>query len=306
MSAQPNYVAGALDGLDAAIARTVLYAALFDYPLTLAQLRRTLIGSAQTEAAILAQYVSSAPLRAAIDYRDGFFFPHGRAELIAVRRHRETRSRAFVHRHRLLLTLVAAMPYVRLLAVSGSVAHLNLDGDGDLDLFVIARGRRVWSVAVAVVLLAKILGQRRTVCANFVLADGRMALDQRDLFTANQIIHLKPLAGADALDEFMQANPFVAAFYPNAASADATPFPFRPAFVVPRVLGRVAEYLLALPSAAAEAACRRAYGWHLRRRAPSWQSPDQVRLERDCLKLHTRSHRRSILHDFDSLIRKWL
>jgi hypothetical protein len=53
-----------------------------------------------------------------------------------------------------------------------------------------------------------------------------------------------------------------------------------------------------IPAAAIEVVCRRAYGWHLRRRAGSWQSPGQVCLDADCLKLHTRSHRRSILDRF--------
>jgi hypothetical protein len=38
---------------------------------------------------------------------------------------------------------------------------------------------------------------------------------------------------------------------------------------------------------------------HLERRASSWQSPDQVRLENDALKLHTHSHRRSVMERFD-------
>ena len=50
--------------------------------------------------------------------------------------------------------------------------------------------------AVAVVLLAKLLRRRKTICANFVLADSALALDQQDLFTASQMIHLKPLVGA--------------------------------------------------------------------------------------------------------------
>jgi len=32
--------------------------------------------------------------------------------------------------------------------------------------------------------------------------------------------------------------------------------------------------------------------------AASWRSPEQVRLEDDCLKLHTQSHRQSILDRF--------
>src|SRR4029453_12293027 len=46
-----------------AIARSVIYASLFDYPLTLAQLHHTLIESDQTEQEILAVYDGSARLQ---------------------------------------------------------------------------------------------------------------------------------------------------------------------------------------------------------------------------------------------------
>jgi hypothetical protein len=175
-----------------AIARSVIYASVFDYPLTLEQLHRTLIESDQSAAEILAVYDGSEMLQHMIEYRDGYFFPIGRADLVAERLRREARSRAFLDRHALVLRLIATIPYTRLVALSGSIAHLNLEPNGDLDLFVITKGPRVWTVTVAVLLLAKLLHRRRAVCANFILADSHLVLEQPDLFTANQVIHLRP------------------------------------------------------------------------------------------------------------------
>lgn len=288
-----------------AIARGVLYASLFDYPLTLAQLRQTLVESVLTPSQILKTFAGSEPLRTAIEYRDGFFFPYGRYALVEERRRREERSRAFLHRHRLLLALICAMPYVRMVALSGSIAHLNLEGDGDLDLFIVTRGGRVWSVAVAVVLLAKVMRRRRILCANFIVADRTLALEQQDLFTASQIIHLKPLVGQRTYRQFLAANPFVTRYYPNFHDGDATAFPFRRAARWDPVKAGL-EILLRGPSLVVEAICRYGYRGYLLRRARSWQSPEQVRLQTDCLKLHTQSHRQSILDRFDRAVRETL
>ena len=114
-----------------AVLRSVVYASLFDYPLTLAQLRQTLIASAQTPSQILATFSSSEMLQSTVEYRDGFFFPRGRFDLVAERTRREARSRIFLRRHRRLLRLIAAIPYVRLAALSGSIAHQNLDARGE-------------------------------------------------------------------------------------------------------------------------------------------------------------------------------
>jgi hypothetical protein len=283
-----------------AIARTVIYASVFDYPLTVEQLHRTLVESDQSAAEILAVYDGSEMLQHMIDYRDGYFFPSGRADLVAERAQREARSHAFLERHELILQLIAAIPYTRLVALSGSVAHLNLEPNGDLDLFVITKGQRVWTVTVALLLLAKLLHRRRAVCANFIVADSHLALEQQDLFTANQVIHLRPLIGGDTLAAFFAANPFVKRIYPNAA---ATLPPFSGERASSRALGSIKsalEVVLRLPSPLIGAICRWLYAGHLRRRAASWQSPEQVRMQSDYLKLHTQSHRERVMQRFDA------
>jgi hypothetical protein len=140
------------------------------------------------------------------------------------------------------------------------------------------------------------------VCANFLVADTHLAVDQPDLFTANQVIHLQPLAGAEMIDRFRAANPFVARCYPNSATGRPQP-PLvvaggRAVVFVKRAL----ETLLRVPSPLIERACRQLYARHLQHRAVSWRSPDQVRLQSDYLKLHTRSHRHAVMDRFHATV----
>src|SRR5581483_3153911 len=124
--------------LETAIVRAVVYAGLFDYPLTLRQLHETLIGVRATADDVARTCASSAAVRRVVATRDGMFFPDGRSELVAERRIREARARRFLAHHRILLQLLCTIPFVRTVALSGSIAHLNLEEGGDLDLFVIA------------------------------------------------------------------------------------------------------------------------------------------------------------------------
>ena len=284
-----------LNAGEQAIARSVLFAAVFDYPLTLAQLRRTLVESEQTATDIVTTLGRSSRLRTIIEERDGYFFPAGRADLVDERRRREARSRVFLRRHRRLLRMLCAMPYVDLLALSGSIAHKNLEGGGDLDLFIVTRGRHVWSVTVVAIVLARLMRRRRTLCANFVLADTALHLEEeQDLFSASQIIHLKPLIGEATYQRFLHANPFVAHFYRNVHGAEPGTPRMRQGAVL-RATKRAAEWLFAWPAAVAERICRTLYRAYLMRRAATWPSPDQVRLGDDLLKLHTHSHRQRVL-----------
>jgi hypothetical protein len=150
--------------------------------------------------------------------------------------------------------------------------------------------------------LTKLLRRRQTICANFVLADSHLAVDQQDLFTANQVIHLRPLIGDEVIERFRAANPFVARSYPNSGTRG----PEAPLVDVRSrglaLVKRAMETILSAPSPLVESVCRRAYAWHLRRRAGSWQSPDQVLLQSDYLKLHTRSHRHTVLDRFHATV----
>ncbi len=290
-----------LDGRELAIARSVLYASLFDYPLSLAQLRQTLLESVMTPTDIVRTYEGSEALQAVVERRDGFFFPAGRFDLVHERRCREARSHAFLARHKAFLTVVGSLPYVRMIALSGSIAHLNMDGAGDLDLFIVTRTRRVWSTTVAVILLAKAFRCRPSVCANFVLAENRLTLSQPDLFTASQIIHLKPLVGEDLFARLVGANPFVGRYYPNFHSALAR-YGGPHIRSIPAWFRSALEWSAMLPSAVVERVCRAGYRRYLLTQTSRWQTPDQVRLDDECLKLHTQSHRQTVLGRFARVV----
>ncbi len=149
---------------ESAILRTVLYSSLFEYPLTLRELRLSLLESLQDESSILEHYRSSKALQRVLDFRRNHFFLRGRDDLPEERRRREAGSQSLLKENRRLLTLICAIPYTRMVALSGSAAHLNLDGEGDVDLLIITRGKRVWSVVLATLILTKLLRRRRIIC----------------------------------------------------------------------------------------------------------------------------------------------
>lgn len=284
-----------------ALLRSVIYASLFDYPLTLAQLHASLVEVRADAPSVAAWWQDSVFLQATVEYREGLYFPAGRGDLLQTRTRREALSRDLLDREHRVLSLVAGMPFVRMVALSGSVAHLNAERSADLDLFVITAPGRVWSVTLSVLVISRLLGWRKRMCLNYVISERAMAIEPADLFSANQIIHLRPIVGHDVFERFVNANPFVKAFYPN-FEAGAKLKPSSPQALKPLVeralsfgVGRVLE-----------AAARALYGWHLKRRAGTWQSIDQVRLQAECLKLHTSSHRASTLESFAAAMERAL
>jgi len=238
-----------------AIAASVIHASFEDYPLTLEQLHESLIGSRQTLAEIVSVFEGSARLQQIVERRDGFFFPAGRNDLVDERRRREARSRAFLDRHALLLRLVCCLPFVRLVALSGRIARLNLEAGGDLDLFIVTRVGHVWSTAAAVNGLSALWSRRCMVRAKVVLDENHLELEPRDLDTAARLLHLRPLIGGSALQDLWDANLFVAELFPNAPEepAESAEPAWSPLTSTVRTL---LTLIVGLPSPAIEAVCR--------------------------------------------------
>lgn len=251
----------------------------------------------------MALYRRSAFLQDKLDYRQGYFVPAGHDGWLAERAAREASSLRLIAANRRFLNVLCALPFVRLMAVSGSLAHMNASRDADLDLFVVTRGAHVWTVTAAIVGLSKLLGYRKMICANFVVADTDMAVAPEDEFSANQIVHLRPIVGAESYRDFLDANRFVRATYPNFDPREKRVLPFSPSPWSARIK-RALEIALALPARAIEPVIRAPYGWYLRRKVRSWASPDQVRLTKTQLKLHGNSHRQAIAEKFQDALRR--
>jgi hypothetical protein len=288
-----------------AVLSSVAYASLFDFPLTIDELRTALVGTAVDARTLRAWLTRSVRLQERLERHDDLVMLRGAGRLADVRRERERQTRALLARGRPALAGLVAMPFVRMVALSGSVAHGNADRDADLDLFVVTAPGRAWLVTVAALVLARLGGWRRMMCLNYVISERHLTLTPCDLFSANQLAHLCPIVDRFGVyARLLSANPFVGDFYPNFA-----PRPVRALVHLPRwaaATSRAIEWSLDWTLAALlDRVCHRLYRRHLDRRSPTWATKDQVRLERECLKLHTTSHRDEVLKRFDGLL-SWL
>lgn len=281
---------------DVAILRTVAYASVFESPASLAELHRTLMDLPLSRAALAAR-LRGTFLSQWLGMTDGLVHLRGREQWVALRRARQRRSRALIERHRSVLDLLARLPFVRLVALSGACARDNA-ADEDVDVFLVAKRGRAWSVCLALMLLCKALGVRRTLCANYIVDETLLALPENDLFTASEIVGLRPLAGRETYRRFVEANAWVAVRFPNFLRRYRRESQQLPEPACPRWLEALLE---AGPAPLLERLSRRWLGARLRRKAAG--APG-VALSPQRLKLHTHDHRPSVSASFAEALRQ--
>jgi hypothetical protein len=195
----------------------VIYADLFDYPLTAEQIHLYLTGYAAPLATVEEHLTNDTKLSAQLDSIPPFWFLSGRDDLVALRQEREAYaqplwSAAWRYGH-----LVAALPFVRLTAVTGSLTMNNATSvQDDVDFLLVTQQGRVWlarGLAILVVRLAAHLGFE--ICPNYVMAEPHLRIGERNLFTAHELAQLVPLYGLDTYLRLVESNAWLNRYLPN-------------------------------------------------------------------------------------------
>ncbi len=166
--------------IEQAVVVTMAYADLFDYPPTREELHRYLVGTAAAPAEVDAAIARLIGRH--LEQRDDYLCINGREEIfeIRTRRHRASPPRWTAARR--YARALSRWPFVRMVAVCGSLAMDNVDEDGDIDVFCITAPGRLWWGQAAAMLLRRWPGfARQRVCPNYFLSQESLLLEDRDL-----------------------------------------------------------------------------------------------------------------------------
>ncbi|HEY7820397.1 MAG TPA: hypothetical protein VIG29_19390, partial [Vicinamibacteria bacterium] len=199
-----------------------------------------------------------------------------------------------------IIDLVRRAPFVRMVAYSGATAHENTRDD-DVDLFVVTARERTWAVAFLLLAAMKLLGRRRTICLNYFLSEDRLALQERDPFTASQIVSLKPVAGSGVFYRLVRENDWGASFFPNFWERYRMLVP--PRTREPRSGALFGEILLSFGGGyVLERIGRWVLGSYLRRKLQSCRPGASVKLEPGVIKLHFKDHGADLSRRIEGLL----
>ncbi|MEO6457493.1 MAG: hypothetical protein ABIO92_04355 [Chloroflexia bacterium] len=223
VSAQASVPTSRLNDLSAhsasaeSLLAAVVYADLFDYPLSPDELRRFQVGTRLSIAEVRTALSTEPLLITALIEQGGLHALRGRVETFDLRSLRAAHARRLWPRARLYVRLVAHLPFVRFVSVTGALAVDNLGARPDIDLLVVAAMGRVWICRRAVIFLvrlARLVGDE--ICPNYIISESNLTLDQRDFFTAHELAQMVPLAGADHYRQMILRNKWAIEYLPCA------------------------------------------------------------------------------------------
>ncbi|MEY3421010.1 MAG: hypothetical protein RIR48_1299 [Bacteroidota bacterium] len=88
--------------------------------------------------------------------------------------------------------IIANFPFVRGVAISGSLSKGVMSNDGDIDFFIITEPNRLWLTRSLLILYKKIrlLNSRKYFCLNYFVDTQNIQIIDKNIFTAVEVSHL--------------------------------------------------------------------------------------------------------------------
>lgn len=220
-----------LSPLQGAILLSVVYADVFDYPLAAAEIHRY-CGMKVAYTTLYAEIQGFGFLRQSGD----FYTLPGRESLVALRAYREeVSSQLWTHALR-YGRAIASLPFIRMLAVTGSLAVNNTESLADIDYFIVTEPGRLWTCRAFILALGRLAARKGlNLCPNYLVTTNALNFSDRTLYAAHEIAQMVPLYGLEVYTEIRRLNAWVADFLPNADGPPPMPAPVKWVESTPRL-----------------------------------------------------------------------
>lgn len=226
--------------MEKAVLKTLIYSDIFDYPLTIFEIHKWLIGppAGRADRKVNLRQVESAIGRLRGKYQvlsiKGYYCLSKRKSLVKKRIERERYSKIYFRKAYLISQLLKLIPWIRLVGISGGLAMDNAGRDDDIDLVIITDKNRMWICRLITLGILGITGQRRKasgskkssagkICCNLILEQDCLEQKNKNLYSAHEVLQMKVLwQRGNTYHQFLSANEWAFNFLPNWVGSDSS------------------------------------------------------------------------------------
>lgn len=207
------------------ILKTLLYADIFNFPLTKNEIWKFLISDEKISENSLFKFTSD--INKLVEHKEDFYFIKGRAGLINLRKKREEASTKKLLKAKTIIDKISFIPTIKLIGISGALSMKNSDKNDDIDLFVISKKGFAWTTRFMLASVLILFGNYRyknskrfadKICLNMVIDEDNTVFkkNNQNLYTAHEIAQLIPVLNRDnTYEKFIVKNSWVNKYLAN-------------------------------------------------------------------------------------------
>lgn len=204
--------------MEEAILRTLAYGDIFDCALTVKEIYRYLEGARAYPHTIEKLLKNGKLLSSHTRMLGKYVCLRGREGLVEMRQQRQAIATVAWPKAHHYAGLIARLPFVRMVAVTGSLAVNNPAQTSDIDYLVVTTIGRVWLCRAMIIGIVRWAAQYGDlICPNYILSENALVSDHRDLYSAHEFVQMVPLVGLETYYKMRNLNRWTNRFLPNAS-----------------------------------------------------------------------------------------
>lgn len=216
-----------LEQLERAIIKTICYFDIFNIPLRPHKIKLFLYRKKVVDDREFNKALQRLLDKKYIEQYKDYCFLAGRSRIVRLRQYRKEFCAKRWHRAQYAAKVLQLIPFIRMVAVTNSLALDNSNKNSDIDLFIVTSKGRLWTARILSVMLLDLLGinkNRRRIsnqaCLGF-FADttfmdlSKMRKDKNDTYYTYRVAHISPVYDKATYLKFVQKNHWLFEELPN-------------------------------------------------------------------------------------------
>lgn len=203
------------------VVKTLLYFDIFSFPLKPEEIYR--FCQCQTSLADINEALVVLLAEGQIHYQSPYYAVREGTKLALLRDKKFELSTEMMKRARRNAAFISQFPFVRGVAISGSLSKYSADESADIDFFIITASHRLWVCRSFLHFFKKLtflVGRQHDFCMNYFLDREELMLKDKNLYTAFESISIIPVFGHTTHLAFYQQNDWAKHFFPNCNPID--------------------------------------------------------------------------------------
>jgi predicted nucleotidyltransferase len=198
------------------ILATLSYFDIFDYPLTQTEIAQFLKSACNHEE--LTRDLNHLVAENWVYRFDEFYMLQDNYSLVQRRRRGNIQAKHMLKTAEKIAGFLSTFPFVKGIAVSGSLSKNFADENSDIDFFIITEKNKLWLARTFMHCFKKIailLKRQDWFCMNYYVDEEMLQIKEKNIYTATEIATLLPMRGIGIFKEFFKGNSWSKNFLPN-------------------------------------------------------------------------------------------
>ncbi len=195
---------------------TLNYFGIFRHPLTPEEIHRfNRVSASPVE---VQQALDELEVEGKVFRSGRFYMAEEQKEWITERLNSNGRAARLLDKVGRYASLIAACPFVRGIAISGSLSKHVAGEKADIDYFIITAADRLWITRSLLHIFKKLTfltGHQHFFCMNYFIDTRSLEISHQNLYTAIETVTLLPVYNHEMLENFFASNEWVREYLPN-------------------------------------------------------------------------------------------